>query len=144
MTERPPTAYPHKIRVAWGDCDPAKIVYTARIPWFALDAINAWWEEHVGEGWYQFEIDRNMGTPFVHMSFDFRSPITPRHRLICHTWPEKLGETSIAFRVEGEQDGTLCFEGRFVCVFTVADSFKKTRPSQVIRDIVMPHLPKGA
>ena len=34
--------YQHVLRVTWGDCDPARIVYTARIPWFALDAINAW------------------------------------------------------------------------------------------------------
>ena len=88
----------HEIRVTWGDCDPAQIAYTARLPWFALDAINAWWEEHFeGEGWFQMEIDRNMGTPFVNLSMDFRSPVTPRHRLMCETYPTRLGEKSITF-----------------------------------------------
>ncbi|HAV08094.1 MAG TPA: acyl-CoA thioesterase, partial [Rhodobacteraceae bacterium] len=116
--------YTHEIRVTWGDCDPARIAYTARIPWFALDAINAWWEHHLGgDGWFQMELDRNLGTPFVNMNIDFRAPITPRHRLVCDVAPSRLGDTSISFRVNGFQDGILCFEGRFTCVFIVANTF---------------------
>ena len=133
-------AFIHEIRVTWGDCDPAKIVYTARVPSFALDAINAWWEHHTGEGWYQMELDRNLGTPFVSMKIDFRAPITPRHRLNCAVWPNRLGETSIGFHVEGRQDGLVCFEGDFVSVFTVADRFEKTRPPVNIREVVEKHL----
>jgi len=142
MTARPDTAFRHEIRVTWGDCDPARIAYTGRLPWFALDAINAWWEERLGgDGWFQMEIDRNMGTPFVHMSLDFHAPVTPRHRLICHVWPVRLGETSIEFRVEAEQDGTLCFSGNFVSVFTKADAFKKQPPPDIIRKLVEEFLP---
>lgn len=131
------SAFEHEIRVAWGDCDPAKIAYTGRIPWWALDAINAWWEEHLGgDGWFQMELDRNVGTPFVHMSLDFRSVITPRHRLVCKVGPERLGSSSITFRVEGYQDGTLCFEGTFVCVFIVADAFKPQPAPPDIRALV--------
>lgn len=131
--------YTHEIRVMWGDCDPAQIVFTGRIPWFALEAINGWWEHHLGgDGWYQMELDRNMGTPFVHMSFDFKSPITPRHRLMCQVWPSRLGSSSIEFRVDGYQDGVLCFEGRFVNVFTIADQFKSQPAPPDIRAVVEP------
>ena len=132
--------YLHEIRVTWGDCDPAKIVYTGRIPWFALDAINAWWEHHLGDGWFQMELDRNVGTPFVHMSLDFRAPITPRHRLICAVAPVRLGDSSITFRVAGRQDGVLCFEGRFVCVFIVASDFVKRSAPPEIRALIEPLL----
>lgn len=131
----------HEIRVTWGDCDPARIAYTARIPWFALDAINAWWEQHLdGDGWFQMEIDRNLGTPFVHMSLDFKSPITPRHRLMCEVWPARLGTKSIEFRVDGRQDGVLCFEGTFISVFTTADTFTSQSPPPEIRSIIEPLL----
>ncbi|MDU8927352.1 thioesterase family protein [Alisedimentitalea sp. MJ-SS2] len=134
-TEKP--VYEHEIRVTWGDCDPARIAYTARIPWWALDAINGWWEDVLGgDGWYQMELDRDVGTPFVHMSLDFRSPITPRHRLICKVVPTALGDRSITFRVDGCQDGILCFEGRFVCVFTVASTFRSQPAPPDIRKIV--------
>ncbi|WP_137701507.1 acyl-CoA thioesterase [Marimonas lutisalis] len=131
--------FEHEIRVTWGDCDPAKIAYTGRIPNWALDAINAWWEHHLGgDGWYQMELDRGYGTPFVHMSLDFRHVITPRHRLICTVAPTRLGNSSIAFRVEGYQDGKLCFEGQFVCVFIVSESFAPRGAPAEIREIVEP------
>lgn len=135
-TEPAPGAFIHPIRVTWGDCDPARIAYTGRLPWFALDAIDAWWERHLGHGWYQLELDRNVGTPFVHMSMDFRAPVTPRHLLECEVWPCRLGETSIEFRVAARQNGALSFEGRFVCVFIVANRFSKQAPPPDIEAIV--------
>ena len=136
--------FEHEIRVAWGDCDPARIAYTARIPWWALDAINAWWEAHLdGDGWYQMELDRGVGTPFVHMSLDFRSPVTPRHRLICKVAPTRLGTSSIEFRVEGWQGGKLCFEGRFVCVFIVPIEIRPQPAPADIRAIVEPLIVEG-
>ena len=133
--------FEHEIRVSWGDCDPARIAYTGRIPCWALEAINAWWEHHMaGMGWYQMELDQNIGTPFAHMSLDFRTPITPRHRLNCEVWPMHLGTSSIRFAVNGYQDGTLCFEGQFVCVFTIADEFKVQPAPQNIRQVVEPLL----
>ncbi|MDK3016857.1 acyl-CoA thioesterase [Pseudodonghicola flavimaris] len=136
--ENLPPPFEHSIRVTWADCDPARIAYTARLPYFALDAIDAWWDHHLGGGWYHMELDLNMGTPFVHMSLDFLSPVTPRHRLICRVWPSRLGQKSITFRVDGLQDGTLCFKGQFVNVFTVADSFTSQEAPPPIRDLVLP------
>lgn len=133
-------AFEHEIRVTWGDCDPAAIAYTARIPWFALDAIDAWWDHHGVGGWYGLNLDLNIGTPFVKMNIDFRAPVTPRHRLICAVWPNRLGETSVGFRVEGRQDGTLCFEGDFVSVFIISDRFRKLPPPERIREIVARNL----
>ncbi|MDA0961342.1 MAG: thioesterase family protein [Proteobacteria bacterium] len=144
MSPRPANAHVHEIRVTWGDCDPARIAYTARLPWFALDAINAWWEAMLdGDGWFQMEMDRNVGTPFVRLEMDFLSPVTPRHRLICHVWPERLGETSVTFRVDAEQDGKLCFSSRSVSVFIRADVFRKQPPPEDVRAVVTRHLPQG-
>jgi len=137
MESRPDNVYIHAINVTWGDCDPAKIVYTGRLTNFALDAVNAWWEHHLGgDGWFQMELDRNIGTPFVRFEMDFHQPVTPRHPLKCHVWPVTLGNTSITFRIDGDQDGAPCFSTRTVSVFTVADEFKKRSPSDEIRRIV--------
>lgn len=140
-TPQPPAAYEHEIRVTWADCDPAKIAYTGRIPGFALDAINGWWEAHLGEaGWFHLEIDRNIGTPFVHMTIDFHAPITPRHRLVCKVRPVRLGNSSIEFSVDGYQNNIQCFRGRFVNVFVVADQFAKQQVPPDIRTLVEPYL----
>ncbi|MCB1336262.1 MAG: acyl-CoA thioesterase [Maritimibacter sp.] len=136
-----PQPFTHEIRVGWGDCDPARIAYTANIPAWALKAIEAWWEHILGgPGWFHVEFDLGWGTPFVHMDLDFRSPITPRHRLICTVAPSRLGQSSIGFRVTGHQADTLCFEGNFTCVFIEAGSLAKRDVPPVVRTLVEPML----
>jgi len=137
-------SFEHEIHVGWGDCDPAAIAYTARIPSWALQAIDAWWEDQGVGGWYGLNLDLNIGTPFVKMAIDFRAPVTPRHRLICSVRPNRLGQTSVGFHVEGRQDGTVCFEGDFVNVFVVSDRFEKRTPPDDIRAMVERHLDTGA
>lgn len=139
----PESRFVHEIRVGWGDCDPAKIAYTGRLPDFALSAIDAWWEDLLGgDGWYQMELDRGYGTPFVGLSMDFRAPVTPRHRLRVHVRPVRLGEKSITFRVDGYQGGVHCFEGRFTSVFIVAGrETLTTRPApEEVRALIEPLL----
>lgn len=138
-----PAAFIHTIRVAWADCDPAQIAYTGRIPCFALDAIDAWWEHHTGQEWYRLNIDRNIGTPFVHMDLDFKAPITPRHRLHCEVELLKLGNSSIHHAVRGRQDGALCFEGRFVSVFVEAKIHKPRTPPPDLLAALEPLLSKA-
>ena len=143
MGSKPPaptvdTVFIHTVDVRWADCDPARIAYTGRIPYFALEAIDVWWEHHVGEDWFRMNIDRNVGTPFVHLSIDFRSPVTPRHRLHCKVRLLRLGESSVRFSVHGFQDGTLCFEGQFVEVFVEAGGLTKIPAPEDIRQRLEP------
>lgn len=120
-------------RVGFGDCDPAGIAYTGRIPEFALEAIDAFWEDLLdGDNWYRWVMDFGLGAPFVRLEFDFKAPITPRAPLACHVVPRALGESSLAFAVEGRQDGRTCFVSRFVCVFVDKD-FRKIRAPERIR-----------
>jgi acyl-CoA thioesterase FadM len=114
----------HRVKVRWGDCDPANIAYTGRIPGLALEAIEAWWEHHTGLDWYRINLDRGIGTPFVHMTMDFRSPVTPRHLLQCEVAVKDLGNRSITHVVRASQGGVLCFTGEFVAVFVDAGAMK--------------------
>ncbi|GLQ36961.1 hypothetical protein GCM10007908_05810 [Rhizobium albus] len=132
-TEEPSDPFVHTIMVQWADCDPARIAYTGQIPKFALSAIDAWWAERVGIDWFALNVDHRMGTPFVHLDMDFRSPITPRHPLLCTVMLTKLGTTSLTFRVVGRQNEAVCFEGNFVCVAVSADDFRPGYPSAEIR-----------
>jgi acyl-CoA thioesterase FadM len=122
------TPFLHRIRVRWGDCDPAAIAYTPNIPAWALEAIESWWSHHTDHDWYRFNIDRRLGTPFVHMRLDFRAPITPRHVLDCEVRMTRLGRTSVTHEVSGYQGGVLCFVGEFVAVFVEADAMTPIAP----------------
>jgi 4-hydroxybenzoyl-CoA thioesterase len=130
---KPTERFSHSIRVGWADCDPAWIAYTGRIPYWALEAIDAWWQHQFGKDVYALNQDRNFGTPFVHLSMDFSSPVTPRHRLDCEVRLAKFGRTSVTLRVIGRQDGRLCFAGTFVTVLVDAARFKSAPPPEDIR-----------
>lgn len=128
----------YRIRVGWGDCDPAQIAYTARLPNFGLQTIDAWWEALMGYGWYEMNRDKGFGTPFVHLSCDFRAPVTPRHPLICKLKPVKLGTRSLEFDFAGFQDGVHCYDGRYVSAFVNTTTFRPIAAPEDVRAAIEP------
>lgn len=116
-------AYPfvHVRRVRWGESDPARIAYTARFLDFAMDAIEAFFQDRLGAGFYEFVVDHGIGTPFVHVALDFRSPLTPRDTLATEVRLLRLGRSSLTFGVAGRAGPRLAFEGRLVAAFVAAD-----------------------
>lgn len=133
-----PAPFEHSIKVNWSDCDPAFIVFTGRIPYFALESIDAWWEHHTGLDWFQMNVDRNIGTPFVHMVLDFSSPVTPRHTLVCKVRLLRIGNSSIRHSVRGFQDGLLCFAGEFVSAFAQRKPMKSSKIPPEILSVIKP------
>lgn len=80
----------------------------------------------------------------MRLEMDFARPVTPRHPLLCYVWPEHLGETSITFRVDAEQEGQRCFSSRSVNVFVTANAFKKCPPPMDLREIVLSAMAESA
>ena len=112
--------------VAFGDCDPAGIVYTPRVLDFCLEAIDDWWRKALnGRGWYELTGDHNRGTPFVNLNINFTSPITPRDVLVLTVRMARLGRTSITFDVSGAQFGQICFQGALTSVIVNKDTMTK-------------------
>ncbi|WP_338664391.1 thioesterase family protein [Pararoseomonas sp. SCSIO 73927] len=105
----------HARRVKWGESDPARIAYTARFLDFSMDAIEAFLLDRLGAGFYELNVDRGVGTPFVHVELDFRSPLTPRDELETEVRLVRLGGGSLGFAVRGRVGERLAFEGRMVC-----------------------------
>lgn len=112
-------SYPfvHARRIRWGESDPARIVYTARYLDFAMDAIEAFFNDRLGASFYEFNMDHGCGTPFVHVELDFRSPLTPRETLETEVRLARLGGSSLTFAVKGRSGERLCYEGKLVCAF---------------------------
>ena len=97
----------------------------------------------MGSGWFEMNLDRNIGLPFVHMTMDFRSPVTPRHPLICTVRLIKLGQSSVRFAVQGEQDDVLCFSGEFVEVFVQASDHSKASMTEDFRGALQAQVQDG-
>lgn len=115
-TETAAAPFVHHRVINWSDTDAALIVYTVRFVDFSMEAIEQWFRTVVGSGWYEMNMDRGLGTPFVKVDIDFKAPLTPRHKLKMTVLVERLGRSSISFQVTGERDDGVCsFVGRLVC-----------------------------
>ncbi|MBV9538721.1 MAG: hypothetical protein JOY70_07300 [Acidisphaera sp.] len=123
MSEAAAAPYLHRYQVAFGDTDAAGIAYTGRFPHFALDAIEGWFRDRLGTDWFRLNRDRAVGTPFVHLSLDMRSSLTPRDVLETTVLLARAGRSSLEFAVTGRAlpDGRVSFTGRFVCVFVAGE-----------------------
>ncbi|MBX6374293.1 MAG: acyl-CoA thioesterase [Acetobacteraceae bacterium] len=120
----PLAPFVHVRRISWADTDAARIAYTARFLDFAMEAIEAWWRDRMGIDWYEMNVDRGIGTPFVHVSLDFRSPVTPRDTLATTVRLARLGGSSLRFAVEGRAGDRLVYEGTLVCAFVDAAAMR--------------------
>jgi len=107
----------HRRRISWGETDAARIAYTARFLDFAMEAIEAWFYDRLGQSFYEFNVDEGIGTPFVRVELDFRSPLTPRDVLETEVLLHRLGRSSLHIGVAGRVGKRLAYEGRLVCAF---------------------------
>jgi acyl-CoA thioesterase FadM len=87
-----------------------------------MEAVEAWFRDRLGTDWFALNLDRGIGTPFVHASLDFRSPLTPRDTLETTVLLTRLGGSSLRFALAGRAEGgrRLAFEARLVCAFVDA------------------------
>ena len=127
----------YRRQVRWADSDPAMIAYTGRLPEMCLEAIEAWCRERLGHGWYEMNRDLGVGTPFVHLSVDFRGPVTPRDELALTVLLHRTGGSSLHLGVVAAPFGVperVCFEGRFVCAFVKAGVMKAIPIPEIFQD----------
>lgn len=115
--------------VRFGDCDPALIAYTGTIVDYALIAIDEFWKVALdGKGWFELNLDHDIGTAFVNLSYDFTAPITPRAPLEITVRVLRKGKTSIAFQVCAAQSGQAAFAAELTCVFINRSTLTKITP----------------
>jgi acyl-CoA thioesterase FadM len=114
---RPTEPFVHGRRVLWGETDAARIAYTARFLDFAMEAVERWFQDRLGLGWYELNLDHGIGTPFVHVEMDFRSPVTPRDTLDSTVLLSQLGGSSLRLAVTGRVGERLVYEAVLVCAF---------------------------
>jgi 4-hydroxybenzoyl-CoA thioesterase len=121
-----PQGFVHRRLVTWGDTDPARMAYTGRFADFMLEAIEAWFRARLGTDWYRLNLDEKIGTPFVGLAMDFKSPVTPREALDIAVRVARVGGSSLSFAVEahGADTGRLCFTGTATCVFVDAERLR--------------------
>jgi 4-hydroxybenzoyl-CoA thioesterase len=85
------------VRVGWGDCDPAGIVYFPRFFEIFHGSMETWFHDHLGVPYRDVIVGRKLGFPSVHTEADFAAPSAFGDTLLVEQRVEKLGRTSITF-----------------------------------------------
>jgi len=132
----------YSMDVGWGDCDPAQIAYTSRIPEWGLRAIENWYRHCLGVDWYAINLRHGLGTPFVSLNCQFHAPITPDHALDTVTYVTRLGNRSLAHQVEGLQDDILCFTMNTTAAFVDASSMQSVPIPENARSRIQQYMEK--
>lgn len=107
----------HRLRVRFGDCDPAGIVYFPRFfDWFH-QAMESWFDETLGLPYAELITQQRMGFPCVHTEADFKAGCRLGEDIVVELSVAKLGNSSVNldYRVLGP-DGSLRVTGRSVIV----------------------------
>lgn len=112
-----PLVLPRTVR--WGDCDPAGILYTPRVFDYMAEAVETWFRDVAGVAWMTLIRDGRHGAPTVHTACDYRRPMGPDLRIALTVELERIGRSSLSFRIVGDDDdGQRYFEGRLVSCLT--------------------------
>lgn len=128
-------------RVFFGDCDLLGIVFTGRIANFALEAIEAFWDDLLdGGGWFYLLTEEKIAIPFVNLTLDFKSPMKAGTAIVCEVRVDHVGTSSVGLCVIGRQGETECFECRARSVFMDATAFGKINISDAIRQALIRRL----
>lgn len=112
------SVYIRKQRVAWGDCDPAGILYTPRVFDYCNETLESWFRDVLGSPWIEM-VKLGTGSPMVRVECDFLRAMPPDLELDITVRIERLGGASISFLMEGTgPDDAAHFRARYVVCIT--------------------------
>ena len=102
--------FSYRRRVAFGDCDPARIYYTPRAVDYCVEAIEAWWEAVLGESWTALLARRDLEARFLRVECEFLKPLVAGQVVRVRLQAAGAGRSRIAFAAAGEgESGETCF-----------------------------------
>lgn len=117
------TPFTMQRRTSWGDCDPARIYYTPQAVYFAVEAVEAWYQEVLGVSWGEMAERHDHNVRFVHVDCDYHRPLVASQVVHMQVWVVGVERSSVTFSVIGKSgDGALCFLARLVGCFVERNS----------------------
>lgn len=140
------TPFIHQREIYWGDTDPAGIAYTGRFSDFALEAIESFYRDRLKTDWTQMARAEDLGTPFAHLSFDFKSPVTTREPLAITVTVVRCGRSSVDYELSarGAETGTLRFVARATNVWVRASLMKSIKIPEPYQTILQSEIAAAA
>jgi 4-hydroxybenzoyl-CoA thioesterase len=115
----------YRRRVAWGDCDPAGIIYTPRILDVAMEMLERWTVDVLGVSWDKLNNEMSMGAPTVRTEIDFIAAPKPDDYIVSELAVEAIGRSSVTYRVTGtDGQGLVYYQCKIISCFIERPDFR--------------------
>jgi 4-hydroxybenzoyl-CoA thioesterase len=113
-----------RIKIRFGDADPAGLVYYPNIFHYFHIAMEEFFSAHCGISYEQLLATERIGFPTVNIQTEFRTPIIYGDEIDVEVFVSRPGRTSAIFeyRVTRVSDGQLCAQSTQVHVAMNLDS----------------------
>lgn len=122
-------------RVLWGDSDPAGVIFTPRVFYYAIETVEEWMLSVLGHDSMALQEDFKLDTPTVKMGCEFMHPVRTGDWVDLTLKVENLGGASINYVIDGfNAEKRHCFQVDQVSCFVDADTFKPVRVSSEFRE----------
>ena len=128
------------VRIRFGHCDPAGIVYTPKFFDLFNVVIEQWFEQALGIGYYEVIGRRRIGLGYASAHADFFSPCTMGDALDVAVVVERIGNSSFALVLHAFRDGCEALRGRFTVVTTDLTIHKAMPVPQDLRDALLAYM----
>jgi acyl-CoA thioester hydrolase len=116
-------SHTHRMRVAYGDCDPSGVVFNPNYFVFYDVALTEFWREHAGG--YGTMMQEGVDLQVVEATARYKAPARFDDEIAVTVEVTHLGNTSMLTRYAIDRDGTLLVEGELVYVFVDAGKLTK-------------------
>jgi 4-hydroxybenzoyl-CoA thioesterase len=124
-------------RIAWGECDPARIYYTPYAIDYAVEALEAWYESVLGVPLAEFAARYGFDAPFVRGDCHYLRPLVAGQVARLRIWVTGVGGSSLTFEVSGAgTDGQPCFVARLVACFVGRQESLPVQIPQFFRECI--------
>ncbi len=134
--------YKQNIRIRFGHCDPAGIVYHPQYFVILNQLMEDFYRDVAGVGFIEVK-KYGLGFPVAGVRCDFAAPSRVGDECTAHVWIEKLGETSIRFAFTIHAGDELRLQCTETCVCVTADEndrlVKAAMPAK-LREALEPYL----
>jgi 4-hydroxybenzoyl-CoA thioesterase len=110
--------------IRFSHTDPAGIVYFPEYFDMCNAVIEDWLAEEMKVDYPTLTLKERLGTPVVHAECDFYVPSRWGDRIQLSLLVERLGRTSLAYRIIGHNGGVVRLAARIVVAFIHLDSGK--------------------
>lgn len=116
-----------EVRIEWGDCDPAGIVFYPRYFEMINQSVEEWFDRGLGHPFPALHMRERRGVPVVTIDIRFTAPSELGDRLAFAIGVERVGGSSFTFGITARCEGELRLRARMVLAFMDLDTRQPAR-----------------